>query len=107
MHSLLFATLFAVVQAPGPGVPVHFGIVSAHILPSNHASVETSAPSVLLPEARRLVRLALAEADADMVAQHDSLEFDRPYVTRLATAPGLEAIEYRVVFKQGTRTTDD
>src|SRR5712691_731836 len=27
MHSLLFATLVAVVQAPGPGVPVHFGIV--------------------------------------------------------------------------------
>ena len=83
------------------------GSVSAHILPSSHAPVETTGPSVLLPQARRLVRLALAEADADMVAQHDSLEFDRPYVTRLATAPGLEAIEYRVVFKQGARTTDD
>ena len=83
------------------------GIVSAHILPSSHPPVEAAATSFLLPQARRLVRLALAEADADMVAQHDSLEFDHAYVTRLAEAPGLEAIEYRVVFRQGARITDD
>src|SRR2546427_11730435 len=83
-----------VVTDTGASILFWDGVVSAHILPSTHPPLDASASSILLPQARRLVRLALAEADADMVAAHDTVQFEHPFVSRLAQAPELETIEF-------------
>ncbi len=83
------------------------GTVSTHILRSDHPPLDTATAAVLFPQAHRLVRLALTEADSDVVASHDTVQFEHPYLTRLAQAPGLEVIEFRAVFKRGRRVADD
>src|SRR5689334_9483780 len=82
------------------------GTISPHILRSDHPPLDTATAAILLPQARRLVRLALNEADSSMVAPHDTVLFEHPYATRLAQAPGLELIEYHAVFKKGRHVAD-
>jgi len=83
------------------------GSASPHVLRSDHPMLDTATAAILLPQARRLVRLALDEADSSMVAPHDTVLFEHPYATRLAEAPGLEGIEYHAVFKKGRHVADD
>ena len=99
--------LFPLVADTNASVLFWEGGISAVVLPSDSVPLNPDVMTLVAHRARELVQLALKEADEDMVAPHDSVELARPFALKVRGAPGIEVINYQVLFKHQGVVADE